>query len=230
MAVLISGILITAVSTPLPAQALSPEAKSFLRESGLDPSSADVRAADKDGSIVAPNCSGRDNTNSLESLAKEKSRKGVVAFVQSRKFIREVKADFVKSAKAPKEYNGCFLVVKERRLAMRKILGMTPGLSPQATAFVKSIGLDPEEGDTFMVEQHGEIKGSYLGDPMTYSLESLARQKKKNGVIRFVTTRAFIRRLEKDFDATQMPAENYDASFLTAEELILVSKKTGAAK
>lgn len=69
-----------------------------------------------------------------------------------------------------------------------------------------------------------------MGKDNTNSLESLARQKKKNGVIRFVTTRAFISRLQKDFYSTQMPAENYDASFLTEEELILVSKKTGAAR
>lgn len=222
--------ILFAVLLAAPVHALSPAAQSFLQEAGLDPASAEVRAADADGAILAPDCMGKDNVNSLESLAKEKSKKGVIAFVLTRTFIREVNADFVKSPKEPKEFQGCFLTLKERRLAIRKIMGRTPGLSQQATAFVKSIGLDPETGDVFMVEQHGEIKGTYLGDPMTYSLESLARQKKKNGVIRFVTTRAFISRLEKNFDATQMPTENYDASFLTEEEVALVRKKTGGTR
>lgn len=119
-----------------------------------------------------------------------------------------------------------------RQLLLAVLLAVpTHALSPAAKEFLKEAGLDPVSADVRAADADGTILApDCMGKDNTDSLESLARQKKKNGVIRFVTTRAFISRLKKNFDSTQMPAENYDASFLTEEEPMLVRKKTGVTR
>jgi len=97
-------------------------------------------------------------------------------------------------------------------------------LSPDAEAFVKSVGLDPASEDVRLAEQAGVINTTFMDEPVSYSLESLAAEKKKNGVIRFVTTRAFYARLSRDPN-TSVPAANYESIYLTSAEKIVVGNK-----
>lgn len=110
------------------------------------------------------------------------------------------------------------------------------GLSPEAESYLQSIGLDPTSEDVRLAEAAGNVQTTYMDEPVSYSVESLAQEKKKNGLIRFVTTRAFIHRLHKNFNETKIPKKNYEALYLTVAERELVGRKVamfllkGAAK
>ena len=97
-------------------------------------------------------------------------------------------------------------------------------LAPETAAYLKSIGLNPDSEDVRMAEQAGEIETTFMDEPVTYSVESLARDKKKNGLIRFVATRAFITKLKRNFDSTRIP-ELYESIYLTTDERSLVGRK-----
>lgn len=65
-------------------------------------------------------------------------------------------------------------------------------------------------------------------EPMSSSLESLAKEKKKSGVINFVKTRVVIHKLETDFDGTPFEKNggfDIDAMYLTVRERRLLMKK-----
>lgn len=98
-------------------------------------------------------------------------------------------------------------------------------LTPETIAFLQSIGIDPSSEDVRVAHESGEIQTTYMDEPMAVSLESLARAKKKNPVIRFVATRAYIAKLKKDFDNVELLITNYEPTFLTKEERMLVGKK-----
>jgi hypothetical protein len=104
------------------AHALSPAAKIFVRKAGLDPASASVIQADKDGDISSIY---RDKPvkNSLESLAIKGSKKGVLSFVTSREFIRSLEADFEGTVIPKTGFDRIYLTTEERDLVLRKILG-----------------------------------------------------------------------------------------------------------
>ena len=112
------ALLLTAAS---PVQALSPTAKAFVRKAGLDPASATVLQADKDGEISLI-FRGKPVKNSLEALAAKGSKKSVLAFVTSREFIHKLKADF-KGTDIPKTgYDGIYLTSEERNLVVDKLV------------------------------------------------------------------------------------------------------------
>ncbi len=113
-----------AVSSVLaaPAQALSPEAEAFVRKAGLDPASAAVRAADEEGPISTI-YQGDEKEYSLESLAQEKAKNGLKAFVVAREFIRKLKANFAGTSVPAGGYDGLYLTVDERKLALKKVFG-----------------------------------------------------------------------------------------------------------
>jgi hypothetical protein len=96
-------------------------------------------------------------------------------------------------------------------------------LTPETEAYLKSIGLDPASEDVRLAEQAGVIQTTFMDEPVSYSVESLAAEKKKNGLIRFVTTRAFVAKLTRD-PSVNVP-ENYESLYLTSAEKILVGKK-----
>lgn len=98
-------------------------------------------------------------------------------------------------------------------------------LSPQAESYLRSIGLDPASEEVRLAEQAGEIQTTYMDEPVTFSVESLASEKKKNGLIRFVATRAFIAKLKQSFDTTSIPEKNYESLYLTGDERALVGRK-----
>lgn len=117
LAFLLSAVLVT------PAWALSPAAEAFVRGAGLDPGSADVVAADKDG-VIETTYRGDPATFSLEALALKKMANGVRSFVVTRKVIRELKASFA-SYKLPaggiEGFDGLYLTPSERELMAKKI-------------------------------------------------------------------------------------------------------------
>jgi hypothetical protein len=97
-------------------------------------------------------------------------------------------------------------------------------LSPEAQAFLRTIPLDPASPQVRAAEAEGTIQTTFRGDDVSFSLESLALQKKKNGVLAFIATRAFIHKLERDPN-TPIPKTNYDGMYLTNEQRNLVVDK-----
>ncbi len=97
-------------------------------------------------------------------------------------------------------------------------------LSPQAESFLRKIGLDPDAEAVRAAEADGTITTTFRGDAASFSLESLALEKKRNGVLAFIATRAFIHKLEKD-PGTPIPKANYDGMYLTADQRKLVARK-----
>jgi hypothetical protein len=102
-------------------------------------------------------------------------------------------------------------------------------LSPAASSFLSSIGLNPDDEVVKLADQDGEIRGiDVYGDPETFSLEELALAKKSNAAKQFVATRAFVRSLKADFGGTPLPTVDYNASFLTKDERQLVGRKVAS--
>ena len=98
-------------------------------------------------------------------------------------------------------------------------------MSPAAEAFLRKVGIDPGSEQAGIADKDGAIATTYRGDSVEHSLESLVSQNKRNGVINFVTTRAFIRKLKADYAGTEVPQSNYDALYLTKAERELVGRK-----
>lgn len=98
-------------------------------------------------------------------------------------------------------------------------------MTPETEQYLRSIGLDPASSDIVAVDAEGLVSTSYDGDAAEYSLDTLAAQKKKNGINSFVGTRVFIRRLKANFVGTSIPKTNYDPMYLTPEERGLVGRK-----
>jgi hypothetical protein len=110
-------------------------------------------------------------------------------------------------------------------------VGLAPSawaLSPAASSFLSSIGLNPDDEAVKLADQDGEIAGEALGDPETFSLEKLALAKKPNAARQFIATRAFVRSLKADFEGTKLPTTDYNASFLTKDERQLVGRKVAS--
>lgn len=98
-------------------------------------------------------------------------------------------------------------------------------LTPEAESFVRSIkpALNPQ--DVSIAESHGEVSTTFQGDPAVFSLERLAAQRGTNQVRRFVATRAFIQRLQDDYEGTPLLKKDYEALYLTPSEKQLVGRK-----
>lgn len=91
-------------------------------------------------------------------------------------------------------------------------------LSPEATAYLKEIGLDPASPPVKAVV--GDLVRDRQGNPV--SLDELARRKDAFAVRRFIATRNFLRAYEADPDTRIPSADDYEASYLTAEERAVV--------
>ena len=105
-----------------PARALTPETEAFIRKAGLDPASAAVQLADKDGTIDTV-YQDDEKHFSLDSLAKDGAKNGLKAFVATRSFIHALKKDFNGTPVPKAGYDGLYLTIDERKLALSKIFG-----------------------------------------------------------------------------------------------------------
>lgn len=105
--------------------ALSKQATDFLLSISIDPASANVKLADQDG-IIKTEYRGDPEEYSLESLAAAKKTNGVKCFIETRAFIRNLKADFSRTEKVGPGHPlySCsyllYLTVEERKLAAKK--------------------------------------------------------------------------------------------------------------
>lgn len=100
-------------------------------------------------------------------------------------------------------------------------------LSPESEAFIRSIGLDPNSAAVRAADEEGTISTTFRGDSATFSLESLCHDKKKNGVLAFIATRTFIKKLAANPN-TPFPKTNYDGMYLTKGEREVVADKIAA--
>ncbi len=105
--------------------ALSKQATDFLLSISVDPASEKVKLAEQDGTIKTE-YSGDPEEYSLESLAIAKKVNGVKCFIETRAFIRNLKADFSGTKKVGPGHPlySCsyllYLTVEERKLAVKK--------------------------------------------------------------------------------------------------------------
>jgi hypothetical protein len=98
-------------------------------------------------------------------------------------------------------------------------------VSPQTLQFLQTAGIDPNSPEAAAAIAEGVIYTTYEGDAAEFSLEMLAAQKRKNGVLAFIHTRAFIAKLKENFAGTSIPKDNYDPLYLTEDERALVGRK-----
>lgn len=98
-------------------------------------------------------------------------------------------------------------------------------MSPATAKFLTSLGIDPKSDDAAAADKDGLIQSVHQGKPVSSSLESLSGAKDKNGVITFIASRRFIKRLKADFKGTPMLRVDYDAMYLTESERDLAFKK-----
>lgn len=97
-------------------------------------------------------------------------------------------------------------------------------MNPETAAFLRSVGVDPESEDVVATNAEGPVSTNRGGDPEVFSLDILASQKKKNGIVSFIATRVFIRKLKEDFNGTLIP-DLFDGRYLTPEERRLTARK-----
>jgi uncharacterized protein with FMN-binding domain len=108
-------------SFALPAAAMSPATADFITSRcALDVNSEPVRVADQDGTI-STTFQGDAAQFSLDILASQGKVNGLKAFVVSRHFIKQLKANFAGTS-IPKAYEAMYLTQEERRIVGRKIL------------------------------------------------------------------------------------------------------------
>ena len=124
-----SSAIALLVTTALPhnALALSKEASDFLVSISIDPASEAAKLADQDGTINAV-VGGDPEVNSLESLAIKKKKNGARCFIDTRAYIRRLRADYThtEAAMNAKPLYTCvyslYLTVEETQLAVKKNL------------------------------------------------------------------------------------------------------------
>jgi hypothetical protein len=115
-------VLALSAALAAPARAMTPETEAFVRKAGLDPASAAVRTADAEGPINTV-YQGDEKEYSLDSLAHDGAKNGLKAFVSTREFIRKLKANFAGTPIPTSGYDGLYLTIEERKLALKKVFG-----------------------------------------------------------------------------------------------------------
>jgi hypothetical protein len=105
--------------------ARSQQASDFLVSISIDPASEAAKQADQDGTITTV-ISGDPEVNSLESLATKKKKNGARCFIDTRAYIRRLKAGYAHTepamnaellqSYAPRVY----LTVEEQELMVKK--------------------------------------------------------------------------------------------------------------
>jgi len=91
-------------------------------------------------------------------------------------------------------------------------------LSATTNGYLKEIGLDPQSAEIESVEAEAVPLRNGVA-----SLDELARQKKsKQEILRFVSTRRFVKAYRENSNTRLPAADDYDAAYLTDEEKALV--------
>jgi hypothetical protein len=111
-----------------------------------------------------------------------------------------------------------------------RVLATSPcaALSQQAADFLSSVGLDPADADVVAADKDGAIETTFRGDPVIFSLEKLATEKKANAVRSFIATRKVALELRTDFEhykLTDGPIPDFDGTYLTPAERLLMADK-----
>lgn len=117
-----------AIALPDNASALSKQASDFLVSISIDPASENVKLADQDGTITTV-IGGDPEVNSLESLATAKKKNGARCFIDTRAYIRRLKADYTRTEDSSRPGHPLYtcayqlyLTVEEQKLAGKKTL------------------------------------------------------------------------------------------------------------
>lgn len=92
-------------------------------------------------------------------------------------------------------------------------------LAPSTGGYLKEIGLDPQSPEIESVAN--EIVAMRNGG--VASLDELAKQKKsKQEILRFVSTRRFVKAYRENPNTRLPAADDYDAAFVTDEEKTII--------
>jgi hypothetical protein len=91
-------------------------------------------------------------------------------------------------------------------------------LSPKTIEYLKAIGVDPESAPVKAVAE--DVAPDRQGKPV--NLDELAQHKNAFGIRRFIATRNFLRAYQADPNTRIPLADDYEASFLSAEEKAIV--------
>ncbi len=104
------------------ASAMTPETAQYLKQIGLNPESRDILAVDQEGPVTT-SFSGRDPEEfSLDSLASQKKKLGIQAFIGTRNFIRRLKSNFAGTSIPKTQYDPMYLTSDERGLVGKKFV------------------------------------------------------------------------------------------------------------
>lgn len=107
-------------SKAAPAVKMKPETAKFLRSIDIDPESAGILLIYSEGPVETA-YQGDPQTHGLDTLAAEKAKNATKRFITTRNFIRALKQDFEKTAIPPEGYDGLYLTLEERKLALKKV-------------------------------------------------------------------------------------------------------------
>lgn len=103
------------------ASAMTPETEQYLRSIGANPQSPDVVALDAEGPVTTSR-NGDPEEFSLDILAAGKKKNGILAFITTRTFIRNLKKNFAGASIPKSQYDPLYLTGTERGLVGRKFV------------------------------------------------------------------------------------------------------------
>jgi len=184
-----------------------PSTIGFLRELGIDPESAEVRAVINDQGGLAPD--GR--PFSLNTIAALRSAGGVQGFLATRNFIYKLRRD-PKTPFPPHDvYQTRYLNPDEVQFIRTALAGK---LQPKAVAFLQEMQIDPNSA------QVTAILGDQIGlsrEGIPYSLDMFAARRSEDGVREFIVTRNFVRAFRQN-TKTPFPKADYQTRYLSPDE------------
>lgn len=92
-------------------------------------------------------------------------------------------------------------------------------IAPSTSGYLKEIGLDPHAAEIESVANESVT----MRNGGVASIDELAKQKKsKREILRFVSTRRFVKAYRENPNTRLPPADDYDAAYVTDEEKALV--------
>lgn len=103
------------------ASAMTPETEQYLRSIGSNPQSPDVIAIDEEGPVTTSR-NGDPEEYSLDILAAAKKKNGILAFITTRTFIRNLKKNFSGTSIPKSQYDPLYLTGTEKGLVGRKFV------------------------------------------------------------------------------------------------------------
>lgn len=183
-----------------PAAALTPQTESFLKELAIDAKAPGVVAVAADSVTTESGV-----VYTLDSLAAKRDENGVKSFLVTRGFLYDFRNDCESQFPDDEYYNILYLSIAERKFIAKtlmasfpKVVDSAPALSAETAEFIKSAGLDPASEEVKRARADGTIETVRGDNPVSYSLESLAKEKNGTGAIKFVKARVLIHKLKTD--------------------------------